>query len=295
MFESEVVGLRAGDDLLISALDSADEVLESAGNSPINLLVSFPNAASSLLLRDINDLASLDVLHAASGVSDAEVYFAPQADFVACSAEDANGDDPSASCTQPLVQSIAFSDQVRTVVDPGSYALRVNAEGAGSAEAPISADSLQLNAGFGYIAVAAGHAVDVDVDLFPLFLERQSRAIATQATVRLVHAASLAGPVSVFVTEAGEVTDADVQFAEVTPTLTLNVRANSGYLALPGGDYDIRIAVPLTDGGYDVVFSQTDTFADGSVLDLIVRNPDENEGEFEVGVMTVSASAALSP
>lgn len=295
VFRSGIVGLSSGDDLLVSAIDNAGARFDDEDNSPINLLVSFPNASSTLLLRDLDDRAGVDVVHAASGVGPAEVYFTLQSDFVACAPDEddngdnggiqapapliaENGDENSVACTDPVVPSIAFNDDLRAAFAAGSYALRVNAEGAGSEDAPIAANNLAVSQGSAYIAVAAGHILGSDANLFPLFLERQTRAIATEARLRLIHAASLSRSVGVFITEAGEVTQADIEFARVSPTFTLAVGQDTGYFNLAEGEYDIRIGRPFAEGGFDVIFSDTGFIDNGSIQDLIIRNQDENEG-----------------
>ncbi len=262
VFDSGAVALPGGADLLVLAVDN------DGPGAPVKLLVSTGDAASDFFINDKDDTAEVRVVHAASGVGEAEVF--------------ASSASLSLSSTE-LVDSILYAAQTDlTDITPASdYVLSVNTEGSGVGGAPIVASGVELKAGSYYSVLAAGDLPMTGTpNLFPLLAQDDRRSIATEARVRAIHAASTAGTVAVFVTPAGDVTVNSIELGEVTPTIAeFAVQEFTDYLSLAAGSYDVRVAVP-TSGGYTVAIDETYALADGDVVTLVARNPDTSVAGF---------------
>lgn len=116
-------------------------------------------------------------------------------------------------------------------VNPDRYQVQVVPAGATT---PVVIDaSLTLNPGGSYTVLATGELAEIA----PLVLgDDRSEPAAGQVKIRVVHAAPAAAGVDVYATAPG----ADINTA--TPVL-VNVpfRGVSGYLAVPAGEYQLRV------------------------------------------------------
>ncbi|MFN3713743.1 MAG: DUF4397 domain-containing protein [Alcanivoracaceae bacterium] len=122
-------------------------------------------------------------------------------------------------------------------------------------------------------------------DLTLLLAVDDRRKVVTEARVRAIHAAPLAGAVAVFVTPAGDETVVSIETGEVVPTLaTFAYQSITPYLSLPPGSYDVRVAVPQGDG-YQVAIDQSFHLDGGSVSTLIATNPADPGDSFAFVVL----------
>ncbi len=266
VFDSGAIALPGGADLLVLALDNPGP------GAPVDLLVS-TGAGNDFVLRDVNNTASLRAVHAASGVGTAEIFAGPA---------------PLASDAEPLVDMIEFGqDLTADALPPAEYELRIGVAGQGADAAPIVATA-ELEGGTAYTALAAGDLpADMGAsDLFAILAQDDRRAVATDARVRAIHAASLAGTVDVFVTpNAQAVTVNQIEMGEVMPTLPgFEVGDITPYLALPPDTYDVRVRA----GGAVAINVEAVQLDGGTVTTLVARNPDLGEAVDDFGFIVLS-------
>lgn len=270
VFDSGEITLPGGADLMVLAIDSYGP------GSPVKLLVSTGDADADFTLTDVGANADLRVVHAASGVGAAEVF--------------ATADSIMLATTEVIDAFDYRSSEVLADLTPAAdYAIAVNADGGGAVAAPISVSDITLVAGTAYTALAAGDLPAMgDPDLTLLLAEDDRRSIATEARVRAIHAASLAGTVAVFITPAGDETVASIEMGEVMPTLpTFEYQSITDYIGLAAGNYDVRVAVPGVGGEYTVAIDQANVaLAAGDIVTLVATNPAAAGQEFAFVVLS---------
>ncbi|MEE4249544.1 MAG: DUF4397 domain-containing protein [Alcanivoracaceae bacterium] len=270
VFDSGTVTLPGGADLMILAVDSFSP------GSPVKLLVSTGDADADFIIADANMPAELRVVHAASGVGPADV-FASSTELALDNVE--------------IVDGIGFRNDtsVGGLSPATDYTVRVNADDAGAVDAPIEVSGIELKAGSYYTAVAAGNLPDVgEADLALLLGEDDRRGVATEVRLRAIHAASLAGTVTVFVTPAGNVDLEKIEKGdEKNPALpVLEYQQVTPYLRLSPGSYDVRVAVPVPGNNYDVTIDLTNVaLAGGDVVTLVASNPGGGDPDFDFVIL----------
>ncbi|WP_218943522.1 DUF4397 domain-containing protein [Exilibacterium tricleocarpae] len=208
VFDSATVPLAAGADLLIVATDNV-----STGNSPVTLLVA--DGTGSAKIRDSAATAELRVVHAVS---------------------DAPAVDINANNALTLVDGAAFlATTAYLPLEPGDYMIDIAT--AGTDTTVVDDAVVTLEQGVFYTAIAngtlAGDAVDLDL------LIDMPRAVATEAKVRIIHAAPSAGTVDIYVTADGEITDVDPAFSAVP--YSTDALAETMYVALAEGAYVVTV------------------------------------------------------
>ena len=265
VFDSGEITLPGGADLMVLALDS------HGPGAPVKLLVSTGDDDDDFFIVDRNAPAEVRVVHAASGVGAAEVFAS------------------SESLSLPVTEVIDSFDYRESEpladLDPAAdYRFVVNADGGGAVGAPIDVSPVALAGARYYTALAAGNLAD---GITLLLDEDDRRSVATEARVRAIHAASLAGTVDVFINAAGSVTVNSIELGEVAPALDgFDYQDITGYLSLAAGSYDIRVGVPSDGGGYDVAIDLTGVaLADGDIVSLVATNPATPGAEFEFIVL----------
>ena len=233
VFDSGTVTLNDGDDLTVTAVPNI-----SGGSAAISLVAL--NGAGSLEILDVGTPTSLQVIHASPD--------APAVDVIV------DGD--------VLVPGLAFPEATPFVeTAAGTYNVLVTvADNPGSiAFGPVDLD---FAAGVRYSVLAVGELAAIE----PLILTDDPRRVATNAKVRIVHAAPSAMDVDIYVTAVG----ADIN-AE-TPTLeNIAFKDNTGYLALPAGDYDVTVTPTGTKTA--AIGPATISVSDGGIYTAIARDP----------------------
>ncbi len=211
IYDSGTVTL-AGGDLFLAAVPSPLAAKFGSGYAPIQLILS-SGSGPATVLHDTATPAALRVVHASPDT--------PAVDVVV------NG-----NFAQPLVDDLAFPAFTPYVQVPAaSYNVKV-AAAADNSVVPINAD-LTLARGTVSSVLAVGPLASVA----PLVLSDDVRRIATEARVRIVHAAPSAPNVDVFVTAPG------AGIASATPVLSnVPFKAASDYLSLAAGNYDVAVA-----------------------------------------------------
>jgi Domain of unknown function (DUF4397) len=240
VFDSGTVTLNDGDDLTIAALPNT-----VGGAAPISLVVLDGSGSTQIL--DAATPTSLQVVHASPD--------APAVDVVV---------DGSV-----LVPGLAFPDATGFVeVPPANYNVAVTVAGNPGAVA-IGPVDLDLPAGVRHSILAVGQLANIE----PLILTDDPRRVATNAKVRIVHASPTAADVDIYVTAVG----ADI--ANVSPTLTnVAFKANTGFLALQAGDYDVTVTPAGTKT--PAIGPATISIEDGGVYTAIARDPLPGEADF---------------
>ena len=234
LFDSGTITLNDADDLFIAAVPNT-----SGGTAPISLVAM--TGATSLQILDIATPAALRVFHTSPD--------APAVDVVA-------NDD----FMNPLVPSLSFPDFAGYVGVPAAdYNVKVTPAG-NSGVIVIDAD-VSLAAGQAYDVLA----VDTLAMIEPLVLNDDPRSVAINAKVRIVHASPTAQNVDIYVMAPG--TDINT----VDPTLTdVAFKANTGYIALPEGMYDVAVAPTGTKTA--AIGPATFDFMNGDVVTVVARD-----------------------
>ena len=207
VYDTGTIPLGDGSDLFLTAVP--DTVPATAlFDAPISLVALDGTDASEIL--DVRTQAKIRVVHAS-----------PDAPLVDVIVDD----------TLELVGDLAFPNATPVVpVDPGTYNIKVTVADNPGVIA-IEAD-LTFDAGVAYDILAVGPLAEIA----PLVAIDDNRSIATAAKVRIVHASPTAQDVDIYVTAPG----ADIT-AE-TPTLTnIPFGANTGFLGLDAGSYDVTV------------------------------------------------------
>ncbi len=210
VFDSGPVDLPGGAGLLVVAVENT-----GAGNAPVSLLVS--DGVGSFEILDANTPAEVRVVHASSEAPPVDVYV----------------NDALVLSDVPFT---AFSDYL--ALDPGSYNVVVTP--AGSPGAVVIDADLTVEAGVQYSVYAAGTLAE----LAPYVLVDDSRRIATETRVRLIHLSPVAELVDIYVQPLNG-TAADI--STIDPTFAgVDFLGETGYVSLPGGQYEVTVAVAGT-------------------------------------------------
>jgi len=247
VFDSGTVNLADADDIVIAAVPNT-----SGGAAPISLvgLVS----TGTLEILDVATPTALRVGHLSpdTGLVDVLVNGGEYLTDIPFSA--VTGFDPLPADTYNV--AVTAADM------PGVIAI-----------GPVDLD---LEAGIWYSVLA----VDYFSDIEPLIATDDPRPVATNAKVRIIHAAASppAASVDIYVTEVGADIDA------LAPTLSaVAFKDNTGYLGLAAGDYDVTVTV--VDTKIVAIGPATISVAEGDVLTAIARDPLPTAGATEYGLI----------
>jgi hypothetical protein len=218
VFDSGSVSLAAGDDLLLSA-----EQNTGPGNSPITLAVTDAKGDNSQIL-DVSTPAEVRVIHASPDAPAVSVFanesFA--APLVPCLEFPGYAGAAAATCP-------TFTAYVPVLPPASVKSVQVTPYG-NSGVIAINA-SLALAAGTYYSVYAVGDLASIA----PLVLTDDTRRIATEAKLRLVHASPSAGNVDIYLTASSSI-------AGAAPVLkNVPFKADSGFLPVAAGAYYVTI------------------------------------------------------
>ena len=279
VFDSGTVDLSgfAGQKLQVTAIAAENQVESDA--SPVKLLVA--NDTDAVEIRDASTSAGARVVHASP---DAASAAGGPVEVWATSA--ALGDMPA-----ELIASFDYTDIFPVAgnyagVPGGDYVFDVSPDGAGVGGSVFTSGTVTLEAGMEYSVIATGRVTSSPAfTLLPT--GDANRAIATQASVKVVHGAPAAGDVDVYVTAAGEYSVVQVESQAAGDPLLDEFTFGSitDYVAVAPGSYDIRVVA----GGMVAINLEGVQLDGGSVSTVIARGPSEPAGTpTDFGVIVLS-------
>ena len=246
VFDSGSLTFTAGQNLLVGAIPNA-----ANGDSPVQLMVV--EGGGALTVSDVNTGADLRAVHASAAAGAVDVYL----------------NDAATDITSFTLGSVAPSTTTYLTSLPAGDA-NVKVIAAGNTDLSQSAINvtLPLSAAVSYTAIAVGNGVDKDLKL--LALTDQRRSIATQASVRLVHAATLAEEVDIYLLQQG------AAIGNTEPALQdVPYEAETGFLALSPGDYDLLVTPANTA---TEALRASISLTGGGIYTGIVRDNDSQDG-----------------
>jgi hypothetical protein len=265
-FDSGTVTLPDGADLIIAAVPSTIGQTAAVPQSPVSLVVLDSDGSSEILSE--GTLAGVRVVHASNNTPAVDVF----ADGAA------------------LIEGLEFPnfapDAGYAPVEAGTYSIAVAPAGDGVEAAAIGPADLEFAAGTKTDVIAVGRLGGTEGTIEELTVTLAGddpRQIPLFAKVRIIHASVTAASldpdtVDIYVTAP----DTDISDESVAPTLVgVPYLANTGYLAVAGGTYDITVTVsgsrtpaigpledvPLEDGGI-YTFIARDALPEAAATDL---------------------------
>jgi hypothetical protein len=270
-FDSGTVTLADGADLVIAAVPNT-----TRGDSPVSLVV-LDSDGSGEILSD-GTPAALRVVHASNNTPAVDVF----ADGAA------------------LIEGLEFPNFAPvdgpTEVPAGTYSVVVAPAGTGVAGAAIGPADLEFAAGTTTDVIAVGRLGGTEgtiEELTVTLADDDPRPIPLFAKVRIIHASvtaatATADSVDIYVTAP----NTDISDESVEPTLrSVAYLANTGFLALPGGTYDITVTVggsrvPAIGPLEDVALEN------GGVYTVIARDALPGAAATDLGVILIDDTPA---
>ena len=265
-FDSGTVTLAEGADLVIAAVPNT-----TRGDSPVSLVV-LDSDGSGEILSD-GTPAALRVVHASNNTPAVDVF----ADGAA------------------LIEGLEFPNfepaDGPTEIPAGTYSVVVAPAGTGVDGAAIGPADLEFAAGTTTDVIAVGRLGGTEGTIEELTVtvaDDDPRPIPLFAKVRIIHASvtaatATADSVDIYVTAP----NTDISDESVAPTLSgVAYLANTGFLALPGGTYDITVTVggsrvPAIGPLEDVALE------DGGVYTVIARDALPGAAATDLGVILI--------
>ena len=270
-FDSGTVTLADGADLVIVAVPSTTGQTAFVFQSPVSLVLLDSDGASQVLSD--GTLSGVRVVHASNNTPAVDVF--------------ADG--------APLIQGLEFPDFAPVLgyapVPAATYSIAVAPAGAGVEGAAIGPADIELAAGTRTDVIAVGRLGGTEGTIEELKVTLaidDRRPIPLFAKVRIIHASVTAASldpdtVDIYVTAPGT----DISDESVAPTLAgVPYLANTGYLAVAGGTYDVTVTVsgsrtpaigPLTNV----------EFQDGGVYTIIARDALPGDAATDLGVILI--------
>ena len=237
-----------GNDLVVAALPSTSA---TATTSPITLVAL--TGSGSAEFRSVDTPTGLRVGHLSPDTGPVDILV--------------NGGEYLGSVPYPAVTGIV-------PLPADTYEVTITAEDNPGAIA-FGPANLDLAADTWYTVLAVDFNASLAVEILSA---DDPRPVATNAKVRIYHASPTAQNVDIYVVAPGT----DINGA--SPTLSnVAFRANTGYLALPAGDYEVTVT---PTGTKDAAIGPAPiSIANGGVYTAIARDPIPGETEFGLIVL----------
>lgn len=259
VFDSGTVSLAGGSDLVIAAIDNVGP--ESA---PVRLLVA-PEGADSFLILNDGAEAAIGVGHLSADTPDVDV------------ALDGNFSPPAFEDI-PFRSVTAFAE-----VAAGTYDIDVAATG--NTASAVDADDVELEAGERYTGYAVG-LLGGGPSLELIFSQDDIRSIATEARLRVIHAASQVpgadSAVDIYLTPEGT---QEGDLATLDPTVEdFLYRDISDFLSVAPGTYEVFVTTADTTSA---AIGPVTVMLDAGDVTTAIALDDENDIGGSFGLSTV--------
>ena len=251
----------AGQKLLLAAVNTVNSTTKAA--SPVKLMAY--TDTTQLELIDTRTLSGARVVHLSPDAGAVEVF----------ASSDALGSGVEIIDSFIYTETNPADGISYSYVPAGDYTFDLAAANTGiGSSLPIASPNAQLNVATEYTVIAAGYAAAGTPALDLLYTADSNRSIVTQASVKVLHGAPLAGTVDVYVTPAGQFTTQQVEGGMAGAPLLddFTFGTITDYVTVPPGDYDIRV---VTNSGAGTAAIDVTAFnlAAGSVSTVIARQP----------------------
>ena len=260
----------------------------------VNTVNSTTQLASPVKLMAYTDSAQVEILDTRTNAGARVVHLSPDAGTAASGPVEVFASSTALpSSPAELIPSFSYTETVPGVdsfanVPAGDYIFDVAPDGAGIGSSVYTSPTIGLSTGMEYTVIASGYVLTSPAfDL--LATQDNNRSIVTQASVKVIHGAPLAGTVDVFVTPADAYTKEEVESGAAGEPLLDDFTFGmiTDYVPVPPGDYDIRV---VTNGGTGTAAINIEDFnlAAGSVSTVIAREPKDTgtPSDFNVVVLT---------
>ncbi|NKF51312.1 DUF4397 domain-containing protein [Shewanella sp. WXL01] len=211
VYDSGTITLGDMTDYLVSAITNT-----WSGDAPVALHIAL--VEGQVIVNDANSGADLRVIHAVADAPEVDVFL-----------DDA---------TSPAVDMLAFKAFTPYVNIPeGMHTVTVAAD-ADNSVVVIDKAPIEPMIGMSYSAFAVGSLSDDMIE--PLVLMEDTRRVATEAKLNVLHSAYSAPEVDIYLTDSADI-------SEATPALTsVPFKTASGSLSIAPGNYTISVAVAGT-------------------------------------------------
>lgn len=251
VFDSGPIVLRDGADYQLNAIENNNQ-----GGAPIALLterrVQTPAIGNEVVtIYDVAEPANLQIVHASPD--------APAVDIVV------NGD-----FANPLLTDLAYKETSGILEVPaGTYEVAIAPTG--TMNSVLDAE-LTVESGGNYTVLAVN---TLAAGLEVLVAADETERVATEASARVIHASPGAMNVDIYATAVG----AGIDMAE--PLLTdVPFKANTGYLSLAEGTYDITVTPTGTKT--PAIGPAPFTLSNEGVYTIIAVDPEPGDMDFGV-------------
>jgi len=255
VYDSGELPLAAGADLLIAAVDNT-----GPGAAEVKLVVMDGTGVATLLADGTP--AAVTAVHASPDAGTVDIL----ADIESTANDEA----------LPLARNVNFTDVCRIgqVPAPDTYTINI-AESANNASIPLSIPGVAVAPGVQYTAVVSGFALGGLPALTALPpLVTDSRSVATQAKLRVIHASPSTGDVDVYLLPAGTVFNDPM----VIPSATLVFGGDTGVIPVTTpANYDVYVT-PAGDKSIVAIQIPNLPLNGGEVWDVFARDPLAIEG-----------------
>lgn len=248
-YDSGTVALGDGDDLTVAAIPNV-----KGGNAAVQLLALGPGGSAEVL--DVSTPTGLRVGHLSPDTVPVDVLV--------------NGGVFLNDVPFPAITDI-------TALPADTYTVSIT-DGSNPGSIFLPDTDLTLEAGTVYTVLATDFFDNLTVDILA---DDDPRSVALYAKVRIIHAAPSPAAASVDIYLLDPALQGDL--TGQTPAYSaVPFGANTGYAALPAGDYDVIVTVA---GTTDVAISGSVSIADGGVYTAIARDPLPGATEFGLEVL----------
>jgi hypothetical protein len=253
VYDSGTVPLPAGADLLVGAVDNTGA---NGGASPVSLIVL--NGSEVSEIYDADQGAGVRVVHASADAPNVDVFVDGQAT-------------PLTDIPFGDVAPFAYLDGYASL-PAGESRIQVTAAGTGlgqNGDLAVIDVTLPLVNGEGYTALAVGQLANIEA----LAEQDEVRSIATQASLRIIHASTAAGNVDIYL-----VPNTQNGIGNSDPALSnVPFKAVTEYLAIADGTYNVYIAP--TGTGTPAITAEGVELSAGNVYTVVARDADPSNAD----------------